>query len=457
MALRLGMDPENLQPYRELRFEEINTVMQAGIFPSKPIIDSIAWAKITAYYLQNAPDKAKAQPSERPVPTALTGFKPVSLRFEKNRTPLTTLIRFNAQTGDLFVGDAGGILRRFDPQLNLLDSMRTESPPVDLVIGPAGESLLVLIGVMTPNDLATGKIVRLGRGEKLAVQDTLLQNLVRPVGAAMDDLDADGRPDVVVCNHGNYTGSLSWYNQLDIPSQKAAVLKASPGYRKVVVRDLDRDGKPDLVALTGQGSEGISAFYNRGEGRFEEQALLRFPPMYGSSYFQLIDFNGDGYEDILYTNGDNADYSITLKSYHGVRIFLNNGSNSFREAWFFPLHGATQAEARDFDGDGDPDIAAIAYFPDYQGAPEEGFMYFRNDGNLGFIPQTLPNASKGKWLVMETGDFDGDGDADIALGSFLFAPRGVPPALQEAWRREGTSVMVLYNQLKNAKTMCPAQ
>ena len=29
----------------------------------------------------------------------------------------------------------------------------------------------------------------------------------------------------------------------------------------------------------------------------------------GSSYFELDDFNGDGFKDILYTCGDNADYT----------------------------------------------------------------------------------------------------------------------------------------------------
>jgi hypothetical protein len=232
-------------------------------------------------------------------------------------------------------------------------------------------------------------------------------------------------------------------------------LKAVPGARKVLVRDLNQDGKPDLVALTGQGSEGIWAFYNRGDGRFAEEPLLRFSPVYGSSYFDLVDFNGDGFEDILYTNGDNADYSISPKPYHGVRIYLNNGRNAFKEAWFFPLYGATQAAARDFDGDGDLDIAAIAFFPHYQKAPEEGFVYFENDGKMHFTPRTLPNAERGKWLVMETGDFDGDGDLDIALGSFLYMPGQVPPSIGEAWRQRGSSVTILYNRLREVAAKSP--
>jgi len=343
----------------------------------------------------------------------------------------------------LFVGDGQGIVRRLGRSLAVEDSVQVESPPADCVMLPGGE----LLGVMPPNDLAAGKVVRLPGGGKLSVADTRLSELTRPVQATTGDLD--GRLDLVVCNHGNYTGNLSWYSDIKAGKPKGFILKAAPGARKAVVRDLNRDGKLDVVALFAQGNEGIWAFYNQGNGRFKEEPWLRFPPVYGSSYFQLVDFNKDGFEDILCTNGDNADYSATLKKYHGVRLFLNDGAYSFKEVQFFPLHGATQAEAHDFDGDGDLDIAAIAFFPDYNGAPEEGFVYLENTGNRQFTPRTLDNARKGKWLVMETGDFDGDGDVDIALGSFVFSPVSVPAPFRDAWQRGGASVLVLYNQQKS--------
>ena len=61
---------------------------------------------------------------------------------------------------------------------------------------------------------------------------------------------------------------------------------------------------------------------NKGNGQFEEKRVLRFPPMYGSSFFELVDFNKDGFQDFIYTCGDNADYSQVLKPYHGIYIYL---------------------------------------------------------------------------------------------------------------------------------------
>ena len=36
------------------------------------------------------------------------------------------------------------------------------------------------------------------------------------------------------------------------------------------------------------------------------------------------DFDNDGFEDLIYVCGDNADITPILKSYHGIYIFLND-------------------------------------------------------------------------------------------------------------------------------------
>ena len=88
-----------------------------------------------------------------------------------------------------------------------------------------------------------------------------------------------------------------------------------PGAIRSEILDINRDGRSDILTLFGQGDEGIWAFLNQSDGSFRDTCLLRFPPSYGSSYFSLLDFNGDAYPDILYTNGDNADFPPVLKSW----------------------------------------------------------------------------------------------------------------------------------------------
>ena len=86
--------------------------------------------------------------------------------------------------------------------------------------------------------------------------------------------------------------------------------------------------------------------------------------------------------------------------------------------WFYPIYGASKAVARDFDSDGDLDIAAISFYSDLE-KPEQGFIYLSNEANFNFKAFSSPEAAYGKWLTMDAGDFDRDGDIDIVLGSYF--------------------------------------
>jgi hypothetical protein len=239
------------------------------------------------------------------------------------------------------------------------------------------------MGIMDPNDQKKGRLEKLSGYEKIK----LIDSLKRPVFVSQNDLNNDGLDDYVICEFGNYTGALSVFENLGSNNFNKITISYLPGARKVIVKDVDQDNLLDIIALFTQGDEQIIQFSNSGNFNFKVTSLLRFPPVYGSSYFELADFNGDGKDDILYSNGDNADYSSILKPYHGLRIYLNKGYNQYEEDYFFPFNGASQTIARDFDSDGDLDIAAISFFPDLKKTPEQGFIYLENQNNgLTFKP-----------------------------------------------------------------------
>ena len=169
------------------------------------------------------------------------------------------------------------------------------------------------------------------------------------------------------------------------------------------------------------------------------EIIRRYPPQRGSSAMRVLDFDGDGTADLLVTAGDNADFTPVFKPGHGVRLYLGDGAGRFRLALFHRLDGAYGAVAEDFDGDGDRDVAAVAWFADYSRGPEgaAGFVYLENLGSERFRAARVPGLERlGRFAVIDAGDLDGDGDPDVVLGNLAYGapgPAPVPPAAARAW------------------------
>ncbi|CCH51306.1 hypothetical protein BN8_00223 [Fibrisoma limi BUZ 3] len=446
MAVRLGVSTEQMAFYSTIADPaEQQRVIASGLFPTTPVIHPSDWQKIVAYYQTEAPDTPRPQPAHRPVQAELPLFLVQTPTGTLNG--MVTLLQYDSLSHRIWAGDRSGHLYAFNDRLERLDTVRVGSPPVGLRTNRDGSLDLLAIGLMDPNDQQTGEWLHLPNPRQPAT--SRIQTLQRPVHAAFADLNRDGREDVVICQFGHYLGQLTWHEQLS-SGYKAHVIEAVPGARQTIIRDVDGDQWPDIVALLTQGDEQVAVFYNLRNGFFRKETVLRFPPIYGSSYVTLSDVDRDGDEDLVYTNGDNADYSIVPKAYHGVRIFLNNGQFRFKQAWFYPMHGASQVIARDFDQDGDIDLAAIAYFPDFTQQPNQGFVYFENEGKLSFRPRTFANAGRGRWLTMDAGDVDQDGDEDILLGSYFQPVNPKYRDMMENWRKPGTGITLLRNSLRKS-------
>ncbi|MEL7340786.1 MAG: VCBS repeat-containing protein, partial [Bacteroidota bacterium] len=298
------------------------------------------------------------------------------------------------------------------------------------------------MSAMYPNQNPTGALIQVKQSR--LQQFALVQSqLTRPVHFASADINQNGLEDLVVCQYGNLLGRLSWYEQT-ATGYEEHIIKSVPGALKVYVEDLDQDGDPDLIVQFAQGNEGISMFTNEGSS-FRETRLLSLPPIMGSSDFEWVDFDGDGDKDILLTNGDNGDRSLLLKPYHGLRIYLNEGNYRFAERYFFPMHGASKVRSADFDLDGDRDLMLCSFYPDFADGQAQSIIYLQQDSAFAFSASQFPAAKDGRWMVMESGDLDGDGDEDVVLGSFLLRVRSMPDSLYQRLEAQNHHLLYLEN------------
>lgn len=448
MGFMLGVLPEDSRFSGFIEEEARALAFQnPRLFRREASLSKKEWEAIRAFYLKEAPNQLTAPPHTE-VNSFLPHFK-IHRPELKLSPPSTTLIRFSGQ--NILVGDAHSKkLFQLNSKLELLNIANLREGVVDLS-ETDDELRLTVMGSFSPSDRQEGLVLSLPKVPERGVK-ILLDSLRRPVHTAFGDLNQDGKEDIVSCEYGKWIGGLAWWEQLSPGKYKRRLLRNMPGAIRAYIHDFNQDGLPDVVALFGQGDEGIFIYYNQGNGRFKEKTALHFPPSYGSSYFSLIDFNRDGYQDILYTNGDNADFPPVLKPYHGIRLFKNDGKDDFKEVFFYPMHGAYGAIPGDYDLDGDLDFAAISFFPDFVNHAEKSFLYLRNRGDWQFDAFSFPEAAAGRWLVMDSGDPDQDGDLDLLLGSLAFeAPTGA--GIERQWIEGGLPFILLENTTKTDLTI----
>ena len=440
MGRRLGIGTEGYDPFKNRSMFDVFMIRRSGIYPEDTLILKEDWDKIINYYLQEAPDELAPQPPKPELAIGMPGFK-VKVFNDLPAEPLSTLVKFDTARSLIYWGSRHGDLMLVHKDGKVERQITLESAPSYLEQDGTKDYVLTM-GVMDPSEEFLGKLQLFDNGDE-GIE--MLSKLQRPVFLSQADLDGDGNADLVVSQFGDQTGKLSWFKNDGDTTFIQNVIKNASGTIKTEIQDFDQDGRLDIMALMGQGNEGISIFYNKGKGRFKENIILRFPPVYGSSSFQLVDFNKDGNLDILYSNGDNSDFTYSLKPYHGVRIFLNDGDYNFTESFFYPMYGVTKTMAGDFDLDGDLDLFAISFMPDFSNERPEGFVYLENLGNLNFKPYSFPEAANGRWLVADAADFDKDGDLDIVLGSLLFKIKAAPKELIDQWSLSNYHMILLEN------------
>ena len=274
-----------------------------------------------------------------------------------------------------------------------------------------------------PNDLATGDfngdgtldlsmrlvnagsttpvVVLLNSGDGASFVQKQVAVPGQNVQVAVGDLNGDGRSDLVATI--SYPAQLLVY--LGQPDGSF-----TPGGGAGPEAGLINPMNPSAARLGGTGGDDIVlhdgldlvTLLNNGDGTF--RPVRRRLGLFGAKTF--ADFNGDGRTDMIM----------------GAILFLGNGDGTFVQWLVSPAEECVNAlAAADFDGDGRLDVASSwSCVTEPPASFRTGGVQIhagRGDGSFD-PPRPAVNLGDSDATALATGDFDGDGRADVAVVSF---------------------------------------
>jgi len=234
------------------------------------------------------------------------------------------------------------------------------------------------------------------------------------------DFNGDSLLDIAIGNaYGNSDYSINLYKQN--PDNHTvqfvnSIPEATVGNNMVKGINLDNDPAMDILGTeiyTGK----IYTFLNQGDFTFSQSFEYQLSGL--CHCIEVADFNGDGLDDF-----------IAGEYFSKLHFFKNDNGGSFNleysgtadERW-------NEAEVTDINHDGLPDIIAHEY--------NGGIFLYKNLGGFSFDELYLPALDTISYHMIP-GDFDGNGEIDLAYGRnpvhvvFDVANSFIPVSIREA-------------------------
>jgi hypothetical protein len=266
--------------------------------------------------------------------------------------------------------------------------------------------------------------------------------------AAQGDLNGDGASDLVLTGglqQGNFQPWESMPAAMAILGQPGVFTGTNGGQTsgstpfatdatiagvKPVAGDFNADGLADVALVGGQGWQSIPIAFSNGDGTYHvtNRGIVSGDTGFTTTWAPEAavkavsgDFNGDGRDDIALVGGIGwQSMPIAFSNGDGTFNVVNQGETSGDTS--FPTRATVSGAvpvSGDFDGDGRADIALVG------GAGWTGIPIAFSNGNDGTFHGTFLGETSGDTGFLAdavvsgakavAGDFNGDGLADIAL------------------------------------------
>jgi FG-GAP-like repeat/FG-GAP repeat len=259
----------------------------------------------------------------------------------------------------------------------------------------------------------TGAEILRGDGKGQFTADPPLPAGSSPQAVAINDVDGDGLPDIVVGNGGIPNGVSILYGQSGGTFEQAVAMETDGPITLVVAQDLNKDSFVDIAAGS-SGSGKVTVFLQDRNNPRSFPVHPSFTAGVAPTAMEAGDFNSDGAPDLAVTSGGAVGV---------LTLFLNQLPENEAEPFVQETSVATGSSPSALGVDDFNDDFALDAVVANQGEATVPFFLGDDRGGLSETPGNCRGMEGGRCTVgagplgLVLADVDGDGKSDVVTAN----------------------------------------